>query len=194
MIKSNLTPCTNWVQKLSARHPDDLSFSDRIALNEHLALCRACSEVHTAYHTMEAGIRSLLTSKPTPVLSYHLPQLDRKVISRSALSLPDIISFIVSVFSSLFITISLSNIYQKLHAWFVTTLPHFSHKIAYVSANSHYTYAIRSDSGFILWQQKRYQKHNLGLSVPVRLSGISCIGGGIAFASALDFCKYTAQP
>src|SRR5713101_3481358 len=99
MIKSKLTPCANWVQKLSARHPDDLSPSDRIALNEHLALCRACTEVHTAYKTMEAAIRSLPMSKPVPVFSYQHSQLERKVVFRSALSLPDIISFVVSVFS-----------------------------------------------------------------------------------------------
>ncbi len=190
----NPTPCSDWVQKLSARHPDDLSLSDRIALNEHLALCQACSETHAAYKTMEAAIRSLPMSKPVPVFSYQHSQLERKVVFRSALSLPDIISFVLSLFSSLFITISWSSFYQKLHTWFFTTPSLFSHKIAYVSANSHYTYARRSDSGFILWQQKRYQKHNLGLSVPIRLSGISYIGGGIAYASALDFCRYTAQP
>jgi hypothetical protein len=194
MIQSNLMPCTDWVQKLSARHPDDLSLSDRIALNEHLALCQACSETHAAYKTMEAAIRSLPMSKPMPVFSYQHSRLERIGVFRSALSLPDIISFVVSVFSSLFITISWSSFYQKLHSWFVTTPSLLSHKIAYVSASSHYTYAMRSDSGFILWQQKRYQKHNLGLSVPIRLGGMSFIGGGIAYASALDFCRYTAQP
>jgi hypothetical protein len=194
MIQSNLMPCTDWVQKLSARHPDDLSLSDRIALNEHLALCQACSETHAAYKTMEAAIRSLPMSKPMPVFSYQHSRLERIGVFRSALSLPDIISFVVSVFSSLFITISWSSFYQKLHSWFVTTSSFLSHKIAYVSASSHYTYAMRSDSGFILWQQKRYQKHNLGLSVPIRLGGMSFIGGGIAYASALDFCRYTAQP
>ena len=190
----NHTPCSDWVQKLSARHPDDLSLSDRIALNEHLALCQACSETHAAYKTMEAAIRSLPMSKPVPVFSYQHSQQERKVIFRSALSLPDITSFVLSVFSSLLITISLSNLYQKIHISFVTTLSLFSHKITYVSANSLYTYAMRSDSGFILWQQKRYHKHNAGLSVPIRLGGMSSIGGGIAYASALDFCRYTAQP
>jgi hypothetical protein len=190
----NPTPCSDWVQKLSARHPDDLSPSDRIALNEHLALCQACCEVHAAYKTMESAFRRLPMCKPVPIFSYQHSQQERKVIFRSALSLPDTISFVLSVFSSLLITISLSNIYQKLRILFVTTLSLFSPKIAYVSANSQYTYAMRSDSGFILWQQKRYQKYNLGLSVSVRLGGMSSIGGGIAYASALDFCRYTAQP
>jgi hypothetical protein len=193
MIQSNLMPCTDWVQKLAARHPDDLLASDRIALNEHLALCPVCSEVHTAYKKMETAIHSLPLSKPMPVFSYQLSRLERNGVFRSALSLSDIISFVVSVFTSLFITISMSNIYQILRTWFVTTSSFLSHKIAYVSSNNHYTYAMRSDSGFILWQQKRYQKHNLGLSVPVRLGGMSYIGGGIAYVSALDFCRYTAQ-
>jgi hypothetical protein len=193
MIKSNLMPCTDWVQKLAARHPDDLSASESIALNEHLALCQACSRVHTAYKKMEAAIHSLPTSKPVPVFSYQHSQLKRNG-GRSELSLPGIISFVFSVFSSLFITISLLTIYQNLYNWFVTTASLFSHQIAYVSSNSYYTYARRSDSGFILWQQKRFQKHNLGLSMPMRLSGISYIGGGIAYVSALDFCRCTAQP
>ncbi len=190
----NPTPCSNWVQKLAARHPDDLSVSDRIALNEHLALCQACCEVHAAYKTMEAAIRNLPMCKPVPVFSYQHSQHERKVIFRSALSLPEIISFVLSVLISSLSTNSLSKIYQKLHILFVTTLSLFSHKIAFVSASSLYTYAMRSDSGFILWQQKRYQKYPLGLSVPVRLSGSCCAGGGIAYASALDFCRYTAQP
>jgi len=190
----NPTPCSDWVQKLSARHPDDLSPSDRNALNEHLALCQACCEAHAAYKTMEVAIRSLPLCKPVPVFSYQHSQQERKVIFRAALSLPDIISFLLLMFSSPLITITLSNIYQKLRILFITTLSLFTPKITYVSANSLYTYAMRSDSGFILWQQKRYQKYNPGLTLPVRLTGSSCAGVGVAYASALDFCRYTAQP
>ena len=190
----NPTPCSDWVHKLSARHPDDLSPSDRIALKEHLALCQACCEVHAAYKTMDIAIRSLPLCKPVPAFSYQHSDLERNEAFRSGLSLTDFISFVLSMFSSLLITINLSTIYQKIHISFVTTPSLFSNKIAYVSANSLYTYAMRSDSGFILWQQKRYQKYNSGLTVPVRLGGMSSIGGGIAYASALDFCRYTAQP
>ena len=161
---------------------------------KNLALCQACCEVHAAYKTMDIAIRSLPLCKPVPAFSYQHSDLERKEAFRSGLSLTDFISFVLSMFSSLLITINLSNIYQKIHISFVTTPSLFSNKIAYVSANSLYTYAMRSDSGFILWQQKRYQKSNSGLSVPVRLGGMGSIGGGIAYASALDFCRYTAQP
>lgn len=47
-------------------------------------MCMACSEVYTAYQTMEAGIRSLLVCKPVSLLaqpssqqaSKSIPELD----------------------------------------------------------------------------------------------------------------------
>ncbi len=189
----NPTPCSDWVQKLSARHPDDLSPSERIALNEHLALCQACSKVHSAYQKMEAGIRSLLMSNPEPMLSYQHSQLERKPTLESGISLPGLITLVLSAFSSLFIMISWSSFYHKLHTCMLTALALFPQKVAYVSSNSHYTYAIRSDSGFILWQQNRYQRHNLVCTAPIRWSGVGYIGAGISYVSALDFCRYTAR-
>jgi hypothetical protein len=179
--------------KLSARHSDDLSPSERIALKEHLAMCKACYEAHMAYQTMEAGIRSLLVCKPVPFLSQPRPQLASKTRPRSEFFLPDIISFLSSIFTTLFISIHLSNIYLKLHYWFSKFPSLFSHKIAFVKSSSNYLYAIRSESGFILWRQQRYQRHNLLYIVPVRMIGMNCIGGGIAYVSALDFCRYTAR-
>jgi anti-sigma factor RsiW len=193
VIKSNPTPCTDWVQKLSARHPDDLSPSDRIALHEHLASCRACTEVHTSYQTMEAGIRSLLSSKPVPVSSHQFLQLERKAAPVSGFSLPGIISLVLSAFSSLLIKISWSRLYQELHTWVLIAFAHFPQRVAYMSSNSHHTYAIRSGSGFILWQQERYYQHDLISTAPVRWSGMCYIGAGIAYVSALDFCRYTAR-
>jgi hypothetical protein len=193
VIKSNPTPCTDWAQKLSARHPDDLSLSDRLALNEHLALCQACTKVHTAYQTMEAGIRSLLVSTPAPVLSSQRSQLAKKVAPESRISLPGLITLVLSVFSSLFIMISWSSFFQIVHTWVLTALAHFPQKVAYVSSNKHYMYAIRSGSGFILWQQKRSQQHNLVCTSPIRWSSIGYMGAGISYLSALDFCRYTAS-
>lgn len=172
MVKSNLMPCTNWVQKLSARHPDDLSPSDRIALTEHLALCQSCSKVHTAYQTMEAGIRSLLMSKPEPMLSYQHSQLERKPALKSGLTFPGLITLVLSVFSSLFITISWSSFYQKLHTWMLIVIAHYSRKVTYVNSNNYHTFAIRSDSGFFLWQQERYQNHDTISTLPIGWSGM----------------------
>jgi hypothetical protein len=172
MIKSNPMPCTNWVQKLSARHPGDLSPSDRIALNEHLALCQACSETHAAYKTMEAAIRSLPMSKPMPVLSYQHSQLERKPALESGLTLPGPITLVLSMFSSLFITISWSSFYQKLHTWVLIVIANYPRKVTYVNSNNYHTFAIRSDSGFFLWQHERYQNHDIISTLPMHWSGM----------------------
>lgn len=193
MIKSNPTPCIDWAQKLSARHPDDLSPSDRIALHEHLALCRTCEEVHTAYNTMEAGIRSLLSTKPTPVRPGHLARLERKPAPASDFSLPGLITLALSAFSSLLIKISWSRFYQVLHTWMLIILAHFPQRVAYMSSNRHQRYAIRSGSGFVLWQQESYHQYDLVSTSPVRWNGMCYIGAGIAYVSALDFCRYTAR-
>jgi len=189
----NPTPCSDWVQKLSARHSDDLSPSERIALKEHLAMCKACCEVHIAYQTMDAGIRSLLVCNSVPFLSQQRPQLANEMKPVSDFFGLDILSFLFSMFTSFFIGISLTSIYLKLHYWFSIIPSLFSHKIDYVKSSSHNLYAIRSDSGFILWEQMRYQKHNLLYIVPVRMIGMNYIGGGTAYLSALDFCRYTAR-
>jgi hypothetical protein len=187
------TPCSDWAQKLSARHSDDISPSERIALKEHLAMCKACCEVYIAYQTMDAGIRSLLVCKPVPFLSQPCPKLASKTRQRSDLFLPDILSFLSTMFASFFMHVRLSDIYLKLHYWLLIIPSLCSHKIAYVTSSSHYLYAIRSESGFILWEQKRYQRHNLLYTVPVRMIGMNGISGGTAYLSALDFCRYTAR-
>jgi Putative zinc-finger len=189
----NPTPCSDWVQKLSARHSDDLSPSERFALKEHLAMCKACYEVHVVYETMDAGIRSLLVCNPVPVLTQQRPQLASNVNPGSDFLWLNILSFVASMFTSFIKGISLSYIYLKLHYWFSIFSSLFSHKIDYVKSNSHNLYAIRSDSGFILWQQKSYHRHNLLYIVPVRMIGMNYVGGGTAFVSAMDFCRYTAR-
>ncbi|MFL5625169.1 MAG: winged helix-turn-helix domain-containing protein [Ktedonobacteraceae bacterium] len=52
-------PCPQWAEKLAALHQDDLSSNDRIALDEHVASCPACSAVRAEYHTMRAFIHDL---------------------------------------------------------------------------------------------------------------------------------------
>jgi hypothetical protein len=156
-------------------------------------MCMACSEVYTAYRTMEAGIRNLLVCKPVSLLAQPGSQQASKSIPESDFFGLNIISFLSSMFTSLFISISMSNVYLKLHYWFLATHALFSHKIAYMHSNCHYLYAVRSESGFILWEQKSYQRHNLLYIVPVRMSGMNYIGGGTAYVNALDFCRYTAR-
>ena len=189
----NPTPCSDWAQKLSARHLDDISPSERIALKEHLAMCKACCEVYNAYQTMDSGIRNLLVCKPVPFLSQHCPELVSKPRSRSNFFLLEIVSYLSTMLASLFMHIRLSNIYQKIHYWLLIIPSLCSHKIAYVTSSSYHLYAIRSESGYMLWQQKRYQRHNLLYTVPVRMIGVNGISGGTAYLNALDFCRYTAR-
>src|SRR5258708_24383209 len=70
-------PCADWSQRLAARHRNDLSFTERLALNDHLAACQACTEVYTNYNTLESRIRSLPAIKPLPAVSYRALQLQK---------------------------------------------------------------------------------------------------------------------
>lgn len=164
------TPCSDWVLKLSARHPDDLSTADHIALAEHLEICQACSEVYAAYQTMEIGIRSLLSNKTESLISYQPMRLDRKPALESGHTLTGLITLVFSAFSSLLFTISWSSFYHKLHTWILIFSAHYPRKVTYVHSNNNHTFAIRSDSGFFLWQQKRYLRHNHLHTIPVRIA------------------------
>src|SRR5438874_642295 len=62
MNKKLVMPCTEWAEKLAARHPEDILPTDRIALNHHIASCEACAAVHAAYRAMEINIRALPTT------------------------------------------------------------------------------------------------------------------------------------
>jgi Putative zinc-finger len=144
----------------------DLTHSERIALKEHLAMCSACYEVHMDYQTLEASIRSLLVCEEAAFISQPRSQRVRRS-PRSEIILPDILSLSLSMFASLIVSIYLSNIYLKLHYWLLLIPSLFSRKIAYVTSSNHYLYAIRSESGFMVWQQKRFQKQNTLNTVPV---------------------------
>ena len=63
------TPCPQWAEKIAARHPDDLSPYERLALREHLLSCPACASTYAAYASMEAGIRNLPPVQPRRPLS-----------------------------------------------------------------------------------------------------------------------------
>src|SRR5215467_58707 len=189
---SNHTPCSDWVQKLSARHLDDLTPSERIALKEHLAMCRACHEVHMDYQTLESGIRSLLACEEAAFISQPCSKRVRRT-PRAEIMLPDLPSLFLSMFASRFVSICLSKLHLQLHYWLLLIPSLFSHKIAYVLSSSHNLYAIRPESGFIVWKQKRYEKHNPLYTVPARMIGMNCFSCGTALLSAYDFCRYTAR-
>lgn len=97
-------PCDAWAEKLAATHPDDISPSERAALEAHIAECPACAIVRSEYRLMDARIldfpdsESLLNfSQPLlgtwktrdDEVSLASPALDRiyrDIASRSSLS------------------------------------------------------------------------------------------------------------
>jgi hypothetical protein len=74
-----LMPCTKWAEKLAARHPEDISPSGRTALNNHIASCKACAAVYTAYRMMEINVGALPTTS-LPGLSYDRLRRDRSIM------------------------------------------------------------------------------------------------------------------
>jgi hypothetical protein len=80
MNNKRLMPCTEWAERLAARHPEDISPTDRIALNDHIASCEACAAVHTAYGALEINVRALPTTS-LPSFPYdRLRQQERSII------------------------------------------------------------------------------------------------------------------
>ena len=194
MIESIPTPCTDWAQRLAARHQDDLSPADHAALKQHLACCQACAKVYAAYHAMEACICSLPDIKPLPGLLFQPPQPVRKVAApKAGPSLQLLVATGLAMLCSLFSRISWSGFYQNLQTWILIALTRFPRKIMYISTDSHYLYAMRSDSGYFLWRQKRFMRYELVSSPPIRCSGMLYAGSGVALASALDFCEYAVR-
>src|SRR5690348_15545199 len=68
-MNKRLMPCTEWAERLAARHPEDISPTDRIALNAHIASCEACAAVYAAYRGMEINVCTLPTTS-LPCLPY----------------------------------------------------------------------------------------------------------------------------
>src|SRR5437016_724653 len=63
------TPCTRWADKLTIRHPEDLSLSERKALDEHIAGCTHCAATRERYRLMATRVRALPAVKPLPELT-----------------------------------------------------------------------------------------------------------------------------
>jgi hypothetical protein len=64
-------PCAVWAEKLAARHPQDLSMADRLALKAHIQECEACAAVQHFYTTMDERIVALPPAPPLPMRSQH---------------------------------------------------------------------------------------------------------------------------
>lgn len=189
-------PCTDWAEKLTAIHPDDLSPTDHQALKAHLAVCPACNQVYTAYRSLQKSFRTLSEAASIPAFSYQPLQRQRRA-SRARTPSPlfplSLCLLLLTTLSSLYFRVSWSGPYQNIHAWILAVAASLPRRVNYLRSDSHLFYAIRSDSGYCLWRQKRYQRYEFVSSCPLRSSALTPIGSGVALAAALDFCRRAVQ-
>lgn len=67
--------CEEWSERLAARHFEDLSVQEHLALQEHLVSCLVCSAEYQTYQSLETKIRAVPTAAmPSSIL----PILQRK--------------------------------------------------------------------------------------------------------------------
>jgi hypothetical protein len=148
-----LMPCADWVEKLVFSNSDDLTYSQRIALNEHLASCPACATAYSAYRVIAEHISSLPAVEPLVNLPYDLLADAERSINRKE----QIICMSSSILTWL----------KSL----MMALTHLLLRVSYVS-DSHYCYALRDDSGFLLW---KYKKTNVFFSCPAVKDGAAYV-------------------
>ena len=75
MNRTFLTPCPYWAEQLAATHPDDLSPSERQALQNHIAICPTCAAVRAEYEAMSKHLSRLPAAEPLPGLPPRLLHL-----------------------------------------------------------------------------------------------------------------------
>src|SRR5947208_2005322 len=78
MKKSPVIPCATWAKELAAAHPDDLSPSERAALEAHIESCPACAAVRSSYREIDARIRALPPIEPLFTHAVQLPPRKRE--------------------------------------------------------------------------------------------------------------------
>lgn len=77
--RSTLTPCNDWLEML-AKPVGDLSLSERVALEAHIAFCPACSLAQIDYRMISDLIRSL----PEPDFPLGLPPRMQQLLHKEA--------------------------------------------------------------------------------------------------------------
>jgi hypothetical protein len=159
MKNSMLRPCADWVERLAVRYPDDLSYVERVALNEHLASCPTCAAIHSAYQVMGARIYSLPPVEPLPAFPYRLLQREQcsaPYVEQLGTMSPGIL-FRLKSFS------------EKIYN-------HFHQRVIYVSSDDHQLYAIRNGNSSILW---KYKNSQVFFSSPA-------VKNGVAYLTSFD--------
>ncbi len=74
------TACAAWAEKLASTHPDDLSPSDRAALDMHIASCLACATVRAEYQAIDTLILDSSGVEPLPDLPIKLLPPRKKLV------------------------------------------------------------------------------------------------------------------
>jgi len=72
MNLSQSRPCSDRARSLAARHPSDLSSTERAELQAHVQICPSCSSAYAAYALMETAIRALPSVMPLAEISPEL--------------------------------------------------------------------------------------------------------------------------
>lgn len=191
-MKSSM-PCPTWAEKLAARHHNDLSLSDRVALQEHLTSCAVCATIHSTYHTLEFCVRSLPAVEPLSGLSFQLSRLEKSPAPHTWLqSLPEakfvsplrrptpyktnLPQYAVTIGMAMWSVVGRSIQGLKLSERVHAALAYFSQRTIYASSGSNSLYALQGKNGPSLWT---YKKSDVFFSAPA-------VEGGQAYLTPLD--------
>jgi hypothetical protein len=205
MKNSMLMPCADWVEKLAVKYPDDLSYAERVALNEHLVTCSTCATIHSTYQVMGARISNLPPVEPLPGLPYELLQREKcsaSNIKQLETTYPGILCWLKALSEILIVRplqqlatiksgllqqvtrigMAIQCVVQSNTRWLSlleeihAAVDYFHQRVIYVSSDDHHLYAFRSDNSSILWQ---YKKSHVFFSSP----GVK---NGVAYLTSFD--------
>ena len=205
MKNSMLMPCADWVDKLAVKYPDDLSYAERVALNEHLASCPACAKVHSAYRVMGVRIYNLPPVDALPALPYELLQREKRIApygEQLGTTFPGILLWLKSLSGTILLhplrqltsvksgllqqaarvgmtilsVVHSSTIWLNVLGRMNATLAYLHQRVIYVSSDDHHFYALRNDTSSILW---KYKKSDVFFSSPA-------VKNGMAYLTSFD--------
>ena len=66
-------PCAAWAEQLAAS-PQDLTWAERAALDQHVASCPACAATRSAYQQMDSELTAMPLIEPRRVYAEQLPE------------------------------------------------------------------------------------------------------------------------
>ncbi len=91
MTAKTVFPCPEWAERLAAMHPEDLSQSDYVALQQHLRQCSACATVYTQYQMLGSLVRELPASDPPSEIPPRLVSIldTHNLVGKAVVSTPD---------------------------------------------------------------------------------------------------------